>query len=104
MKKKLYKSTKEKKIAGVYGGIAEYFGIDVTIVRLIFCFAFLSLSVGIWPYVILAIVLPKDTDLYPDRSSSTYVNDSVTFCKECGSRIDGAGFYCPWCGAQVERK
>ena len=35
MNKKLYRSKNDKKISGVCGGIAEYFGIDATIVRLL---------------------------------------------------------------------
>ena len=35
MKRKLYKSSKNKKLAGVCGGLAEYLNIDVTVVRLI---------------------------------------------------------------------
>ena len=57
---KLVKSTHNRKIAGVCGGIAEYFGIDPTVVRV----AYVLLSVlsaafpGIIVYIILAIVLP----------------------------------------------
>lgn len=36
MKKKLYRSSTDKKISGVCGGIAEYFGIDSTIIRIIY--------------------------------------------------------------------
>ena len=59
-KKKLYRSTTDRKIAGVCGGLAEYFGIDSTVIRLIF----LALLVfGIAPiillYVIMWIVMPE---------------------------------------------
>ncbi|MDD2959087.1 MAG: PspC domain-containing protein [Lachnospiraceae bacterium] len=58
MSKKMYKSKNDKMICGVCGGIAEYFGIDATIVRLIF--AFLGLvSVGVIFYIIAAIVMPN---------------------------------------------
>ena len=56
--KKLYKSSTDKKIAGVCGGIAEYFGIDSTLVRLgwvLFCALGGS---GLLAYIIAALVMP----------------------------------------------
>ena len=58
MDKKLYRSQTDKKIAGVCGGIAEYFGIDSTLVRLgwvLFTFAGGS---GILAYIIAWIIMP----------------------------------------------
>lgn len=57
MKKKLYKSTKDKKIAGVCGGIAEYFDIDSTLVRIILAVLFLAYGSGILVYIIAAIIM-----------------------------------------------
>ncbi|EMF2334662.1 PspC domain-containing protein [Listeria monocytogenes] len=59
--KKLYKSSSQKMIAGVCGGIAEYFGIEVTIVRLIWAGAVLFLGTGILLYILAAIIIPKAT-------------------------------------------
>ncbi|CAK21851.1 PspC domain-containing protein [Listeria welshimeri] len=59
--KKLYKSSSQKMIAGVCGGIAEYFGIEVTIVRLVWVAASLFLGSGILLYIIAAIIIPKQT-------------------------------------------
>ena len=59
MEKKLYKSDDNKMIAGVCGGIAEYFGIDATLVRLgwaIFCAMGGS---GVLAYIAAAIIIPK---------------------------------------------
>ena len=44
MKRKLYKSSKNKKLAGVCGGLAEYLNIDVTVVRLIWLFSHSSMA------------------------------------------------------------
>ena len=57
MSKQLRKSSTEKILFGVCGGIAEYFGIDPLIVRLIFIFT--TGGAGTI-YIILAIFLPKD--------------------------------------------
>ncbi|HRJ91297.1 MAG TPA: PspC domain-containing protein [Candidatus Saccharibacteria bacterium] len=57
--KKLYRSTTDKKIAGVCGGIAEYFDIDPTIVRIIFVALLLPGGLpGLLPYLILWVVVP----------------------------------------------
>lgn len=59
MDKKLYKSNDNKMIDGVCAGIAEYFGIDPTLIRLgwvIFC---LLGGSGILAYIIAAIVIPR---------------------------------------------
>lgn len=59
MEKKLYRSNDNKIIAGVCGGIAEYFSLDPTLVRLglvIFCALGGS---GIIAYIIAAIIMPK---------------------------------------------
>jgi phage shock protein C len=60
--KRLYRSNKDSMIAGVCGGLGEYFNLDPTIVRLL---AILLLIVtGIFPvfliYVILSVVVPRN--------------------------------------------
>jgi phage shock protein C len=63
MAKKLYRSVDDSKIAGVCAGIAEYFNIDPTIVRLLAVFLlFAWLSSGI-AYIICWIIMPKATEV-----------------------------------------
>ena len=60
-KKKLYISRFNKKICGVCGGIAEYFGIDPTVVRVIWVIlTFLPVLPMIIIYIILALVIPEN--------------------------------------------
>ena len=59
MEKRLYKSTSDRKLAGVCAGIAEYFNIDPTLVRLGWAFGTLFAGVGIIAYIIAAIVVPN---------------------------------------------
>jgi len=54
--KKLYKSTKNKILGGVCGGIAEYFGIDPIIIRILF----VILPGGLLVYIILLLALQND--------------------------------------------
>ena len=64
MKKKLYKIEKGRKIEGVCGGIAEYFDIDPTLVRLIWVlFTACSFGSGIIAYIIAAIIMPRQSDI-----------------------------------------
>lgn len=59
--KKLYKSRFDKKISGVCGGIAEYFNIDSTIVRLVWALASLgSLGTGAIVYIVMALIIPEN--------------------------------------------
>ena len=60
MEKRLYKSNENRKISGVCGGIAEFFNIDPTLVRLgwvLFCALGGS---GIIAYIIAAIIIPTN--------------------------------------------
>lgn len=60
-KKKVYKSRRDKKIAGVCGGLARYFGIDSTIVRVFFAgAAILGWGATIPLYIVLAIILSDE--------------------------------------------
>ncbi len=59
MKKKLYKSPDQKILCGVCGGVAEYFEMDPTIVRLIWIALVLGVGIGFWLYIIAAIIVPK---------------------------------------------
>ncbi len=61
MSKRLYKS-REKKLAGVCGGIAEYFDIDPTIIRIVWLIFVLCAGTGLVAYIIAAIVMPDQPD------------------------------------------
>lgn len=68
MSKKLYKSKSEKMICGVCGGIAEYFDIDPTLVRLGCAVITFGTGVGLLGYIAAAIIIPsrpedEDTDI-----------------------------------------
>ena len=60
MKKKLYRNTSNSVIAGVCAGFADYFDIDVTIVRLIWILITLAGGSGIIAYIICALVIPEN--------------------------------------------
>lgn len=62
MTKKIYRSESDRMIAGICGGIGEYFDIDPTLVRIIFAFILLSGS-GFILYIILWVVIPSQSQL-----------------------------------------
>ena len=57
MAKRLYKG-RDKKLFGVCSGLADYFNVDPTLIRVLFVFAFIAFGSGLLLYLILAIVLP----------------------------------------------
>ena len=69
MTKKLYRSESDRMIAGVCGGLAEYFNIDSSIVRLLFVLIVMYGGSGILVYIILWIILPTKAslDLSPEK-------------------------------------
>ena len=56
MKKRLYKSSTDKKVCGVCGGIANYFDVDPTVIRLIWVIFTLVGGSGLIAYIIAAII------------------------------------------------
>jgi len=62
VKKKLYRDLKNKKIAGVCSGFAEYFDVDVTLVRVIWVLLTLMGGAGVLSYLAAIIIIPKKPD------------------------------------------
>lgn len=86
MNKKLYRSNKEKMLGGVAGGLAEYFSIDPTLVRIIFVVSLFVGGAGILAYIILWIVVPEEPFVFAgtgpaekkqnEESGSTSINET----------------------------
>lgn len=62
--KRLYRSTKDRMIAGVCGGIAEYFAIDPSLVRIGWVI-FSCMGAGALAYIICAVILPNENEIPP---------------------------------------
>lgn len=60
MGKRLCKSVSDRKICGVCGGVAQYFNIDPTIIRLIWAVLIVCYGTGLLVYIVAAIVLPNE--------------------------------------------
>ncbi|MBO4323768.1 MAG: PspC domain-containing protein [Lachnospiraceae bacterium] len=62
--RKLYKSRYDRKICGVCGGIAEYLGVDSTLVRIITVLLVAFAGMSIWIYVIAALLMTAEPVYY----------------------------------------
>ncbi|MFT4105799.1 MAG: PspC domain-containing protein [Lacrimispora sp.] len=57
--KKLYRSDTDKMLCGVCGGIAEYFNVDATLIRLLWALLTCMGGAGIIAYIIAAVIIPR---------------------------------------------
>ena len=60
--KRLYRSTGDRKIAGVAGGVAEFFDVDPNLVRVAWVLSVVAAGAGVLLYIVLWIVLPEGPD------------------------------------------
>jgi len=58
---KLYRSTTDRRIAGVCGGLAEYFNQDPLLVRIGFFVFALCGTAGVWAYILLWLLVPEES-------------------------------------------
>lgn len=90
--KRLYKSRKDKVIDGVCGGIAEYFGIDPTIIRLIWVLLLFAHGAGLILYLIAMIIIPREPLGAPaesaDQGAERSVNTTAVSEETAEDRID----------------
>ena len=60
--KKLWRSRKERKIAGICGGLAQYFSVDPVWIRLIFVLFFLAAGTAGIVYLIMWLIVPLEPE------------------------------------------
>ena len=72
MKKRLCKSSRDKKILGVCAGLAGYLGVDPVLIRLLWIIFALVVGSGLIVYIIAAIIMPYDTEVKDDDESYEY--------------------------------
>lgn len=104
MKERLYKSQQEKMIAGVCGGIAEYFDIDPVFVRLAFVLLAFLHGIGFILYIAGMIIMPRKYHTVPPSAGSesgevyeeevydeAYIEEKNRRSKKAGGILIGAG-------------
>ncbi len=85
MEKRLYRSRSDRMIWGVCGGLAKYFDIDPTIVRIIAVLLVFTNGVGILAYIILAIVVPLESSEV--TTPKDVIKENVEEMKETASKL-----------------
>ncbi len=85
MEKRLYRSRSDRMIWGVCGGLAKYFDIDPTIVRIIAVLLVFASGAGILAYIILAIVVPLENS--PVTEPKDVIKENVEEMKQTASHI-----------------
>ena len=85
--KKLYRSQNNSMISGVCGGLGQYFGVDPTIVRLAFVFLAFYHMLGVWVYIVLAILLPKAPSGYEEQTTPLTLDEKSQTTKVIGGGL-----------------
>jgi len=83
--KRLHRSSKDRVIAGVCGGLGEYFDLDPVLFRLLFVVVTLIGGSGVLVYIILWLVIPEDTDT--KASTEETVSKNVKEMKKTGEKV-----------------
>ncbi|MFZ5351732.1 MAG: PspC domain-containing protein [Bacillota bacterium] len=73
MNKKLYRSRTKRTLAGVCGGLEDYFNIDVTIIRLVWVLLTIpGIVFGVLAYVIAAFIIPEEPIEFYDNNTNGF--------------------------------
>jgi phage shock protein PspC (stress-responsive transcriptional regulator) len=94
MKKKLYRSSRGKVIAGVCAGLGEYFEIDPVLIRALFIIALFSGGIGVTLYFVLWIIMPSEETVFSSHpptepSELSETDDSILSEKHKGTVLTG---------------
>ncbi len=87
MERRLYRSRKNRVVAGVAGGIGEYFDIDPVFIRVIFVLATLAGASGLLAYIVLWIVVPNQRFDFESKAQ-TAEGESVMDEKKVGREYE----------------
>jgi phage shock protein C len=77
---RLYRSEKNKIVAGICGGIGEYFNFDPTIIRLVFVLVTIFGGGGVLIYLVLWLVVPSES--YPGKNNNEHIKRGLEEIKE----------------------
>ena len=76
---RLYRSRRDRMLAGVAGGLAEMWGADPTLVRLIWALLVIFTGgIALVVYIVMAVVIPEEEEVYPGGVPTRKLNAGVT--------------------------
>ena len=85
MEKRLQRSKRDRMIWGVCGGLAEYFDVDPTLIRIIAVLSIFISGAGILAYIILAIIVPSESSKATTPKDA--IKENVDEVKETASEL-----------------
>ena len=88
--KKLYRSRTDRKIAGICGGLGEYFEVDSNLIRLLWVLFVFAGGAGILAYVIAYFIIPERPrrELLDCKYCGYYNSPDAENCQNCGKKLD----------------
>jgi phage shock protein PspC (stress-responsive transcriptional regulator) len=91
VQKKIYRSENDRMLAGVCGGIGEYFDVDPTIIRILWVLIACT-GAGLLAYIICAIIIPSKTELERREGTSTTQSNEKTEKQDDDGPIKSASY------------
>ncbi len=85
--KRLQRSRTNKVIAGVCGGIGEYFNVDATIVRVIAVVTVLAWGAGLFAYIVMMLIMPLEGTKETEPNIGARVRESAEEIKQSAKKI-----------------
>jgi phage shock protein PspC (stress-responsive transcriptional regulator) len=87
--KKLYRSHDNRMIAGICAGIAEYFEIDPSLVRILWVLFSFAGGAGVLAYIAAYIIVPERPFLQKRCEKCGKMNvESASYCRSCGQKLE----------------
>jgi len=96
MDTRLYRSRDDRMIAGVAGGLADYLGLDPSLVRIAFAVLFLAGGLGIFIYGVMWLVVPEEDDLTPEEFAAASSAAAASGAATPGAPVPPAGAPVDW--------
>lgn len=73
--RRLVRPNNDRVISGVCAAIANYFGIDSTVVRIIYAALIFMAGTGVFAYILMALIIPSENEVHDRFAESTMYND-----------------------------
>ena len=86
--KQLYRSRRNRIIAGICGGIGEYLGVDPTVIRLLWVLFVFAGGAGVLAYIVAYFIIPDHPRSIKQCSNCGTLNPmDSSYCQKCGEKI-----------------